>query len=279
MKINLEIGKLIAAIIIITIIPLRIIAQENVESAARINKIATISKGKIGESTNETSLAQLKRSNQNNWLKVKKKDELYFNDILKLDKDIWLRINIKNKSQDGSIALFPHDLKEPGQYQFMENPLGSRSVGIDIKQGSAILQVVKDKINTTIGGLTTAVKSGSITRALYNVRSDGSGEVYLQQGHLLFPGNSKVPGLITGQVAYFQDGQITKVFFPDLPMANKYNDFIKFNNSTVWQKPLLKQPVTWIGVAAVGIGTALIITKPWASKEVTGTININWGGN
>ncbi|MDP2890811.1 MAG: hypothetical protein Q8P34_17825, partial [Bacteroidota bacterium] len=59
----------------------------------------------------------------------------------------------------------------------------------------------------------------------------------------------------------------------------KYNDFIKFNNSTVWKKPLLKQPVTWIGVAAVGIGTALIITKPWASKEVTGNINISWGGN
>ena len=278
MKTYLGISKLIAAIFII-VIPLQTIAQENEESAARINKIATISKGEIGQAINETSLAQRKRSTQNNWLNVKKKDELYFNDILKLDKDIWLRINIKNKSQNGSIALFPRDLKEPGKYQLKEEPFGSRSVGIDIQQGSAILQVVKDKINTTTGGLTTAVQSGSITRALFNVKSDGSGEIYLQQGHLLFPGNSKVPGLVKGQVAYFQNGQITKVFFPDVPMTNKFNDFIKFNNSTVWKKPFLKQPVVWIGAAIVGIGTALIITKPRASKEVTGTVNINWGGN
>lgn len=280
MKSKLEIGKLIASILLI-VIPLQIIAQENRESAARINKIATISPGDIRQPINETSLAQLRRSTQNNWLNVKKNDELYLNDILKLNKNIWVRVNIKNNIQGGTISLFQNekDLNESGRYKFIEDKDGSGRVAIELIQGYAIFNVFKDAISTITRGLQSAVKSGSTTRALYNVRSDGSGEIYLQQGHLLFPGNSKVPGLNTGQVAHFQNGQITKVFFPDVPMTNEFNDFIKFNNSTVWKKPILKQPVTWVGIAVVGIGTALIITKPWAPKEVSGTVNINWGGN
>lgn len=275
MKTNLEIGMLIA-LFFIAVIPLQTIAQE---SAARISQIATISEGSKRESINETSLAKLRRSTQDNWLNAKKNDELYFNDILKLNKNIWVRVDIKNNIQGGKISLLQEDLSKSGRYQFIEDKDGSGRVSLDLIEGYAIFNVFKDAISTITRGLQSAVKSGSTTCALYNVRSDGSGEIYLQQGHLLFPGNSKIPGLNTGQVAQFQNGQITKVFFPDVPTTNKYNDFIKFNNSTVWKKPLLKQPVTWIGVAVVGIGTALIITKPWASKEVTGTININWGGN
>jgi len=277
MKTNIEIGKLIA-LIFITVIPLQTIAQE---SAARINQIVKISEGSKRESTNETSLAQLRRSTQNNWLNAKKNDELYLNDILKLNKNIWVRVNIKNNIQGSNMSLFQgeKDLIESGRYKFIEDKDGSGKVAIELIEGYAIFNVFKDAISTITKGLQSAIKSGSTTCALYNVRSDGSGEIYLQQGHLLFPGNSKVPGLNTGQVAQFQNGQITKVFFPDVPMTKELNDLIKFNNSTVWKKPLLKQPVTWVGVAVVGIGTALIITKPWASKEVTGTVNINWGGN
>lgn len=275
MKTNLEFGKLIA-LIFIAVIPMQTIAQE---SAARISQIATISEQRKRESINETSLAQLKRSTQDNWLNAKKNDDLYFNDILKLNKNIWVRVDIKNNIQGGKISLLQEDLSESGRYKFIEDKDGSGRVSLELIEGYAIFNVFKDAISTITRGLQSAVKSGSTTCALYNVRSDGSGEIYLQQGHLLFPGNSKIPGLNTGQVAQFENGQITKVFFPDVLMASKYNDFIKFNNSTVWKKPLLKQPVTWIGVALVGIGTALIITKPWESKEVTGTININWGGN
>lgn len=281
MKGNFKISKLIAAIIIV-IIPSTIVAQERLEGVAKINKIIEGQK----EFKNPTSLAQIRRGNQGNWLNVKKNDELYFNDILKLDKDIWLRVNIKNSLQNSTLSLLstPADsilkeLKEPGRYKIYEDNVRSGKVAIELMQGTAIFNVLRDAITTITGGLISVVESGSTTRALYRVNTDGSGEIFLQQGHLLFPGNSKVPGLMTGQVAQFQNGQITNVFFPDIPLATKYNNFIKYNNSTVWKKPFLKRPTTWIGAAAVGIGTALIIIKPWATNEVTGTINVNWGSN
>ncbi len=279
MKTNLFSFKLIA-FIFTTVIPLQNFAQEKKEGAANINKIATYTDGKIGEFKSTTTSAQLKRSNQDDWLNVKKNEELYFNDILKLDKDIWLRVNIKNKIQKGNISLLqnPEDINESGKYKIMEEKDGSGRVSIELIQGYAIINMFKDFISTITGGLQSVVKSNSPSRALYLVRPDGSGEIFLKEGHLLFPGNAVVSELKVGEVAQFKDGQITNVFFPDVPLATKYNDFTKFNNVTVWKKPFWKRPVTWIGVAAVGIGTTIAIIHPW-NKEVTGTININWGGN
>jgi hypothetical protein len=284
MGVYLDIIKRLIFLLLI-LIPLRIFAQDNKENAARINKIATIKDGKIGEDRDSTSLAQLRRSSRNNWFNVKRNDNLYFEDILKLDKGIWLRVNIKSSLQNGNMSLFGNlenqsdtILSESGRYKFIEDKNGSGQVAIEVIHGFAILNVIKEKITTITGGLTSRVESGSISRALYKVNPDGSGEIFLQQGHLTFPGNAGVGGLKVGQVAQFNDGQITKVFFPEVITANQYNDFIRYNNKTVWKKPFLKQPVTWIGAATVAVGTVLIITKPW-DKKVSGTINISWGGN
>ncbi len=282
MKTNLLALKLVA-FILLTAIPYLNFAQNKKEGAANINKIATLTDGKIDEYKSVTSSAQIKRSNQDDWLNVKKNEELFFNDILKLDKNIWLRVNIKNKIQQGSISLLqnPEDLNQSGKYKITEDNDGSGRVAIELIQGYAIINIFKDFISTITGGLQSVVKSNSPSRALYLVRPDGSGEIFLKQGHLTFPGNPVVSELKVGEVAQFKDGQIINVFFPDVPLATKYNDFTKFNNSTVWKKSFWKRPVTWIGAAAVGIGTTLIIVQPWNSgnKQVTGTININWGGN
>jgi hypothetical protein len=200
--------------------------------------------------------------------------------MLKLDKNIWLRLYIKNKTQKGNVSLLqnPKDLNESGRYQIIEDKDGSGKVAIELIQGYGIVNVMNNKISTITGGIQSAVTSGSTTRALFLVRPDSSGEIFLQQGHLTFPENSEVNGLEVGQVAQFKDGKITNVFFPDAFALTEYNDFIKFNNQKVWKKPILKQPLTWIGVAAVAVGTTLIITKPW-DKKASGTININWGSN
>jgi hypothetical protein len=280
----LEIFKRLAFLLMI-LIPFHNSAQDKKHNAAWVNKIATINDGKIGEDKDSTSLAKLRRSSRNNWFNVKRNDDLYFDDILKLNKGIWLRVNIKNGLQNGNMSLFGSEenqsdniLNEPGRYKIIEDENQPGGVAIEVVHGFAILNVIKEKIATITGGLTSSVESGSISRALYKVNFDGSGEIYLQQGHLRFPGSSDVADLKVGQVAQFNNGQITKVFFPEIEMVNQYNDFIKYNNITVWKKPFLKQPVTWIGAAAVAVGTVLIITKPW-DKKVSGSINISWGGN
>lgn len=267
------------------LIPLHNFAQDQSTSAARINNIATYSDGELGEIKFSTSRVQLKRSNQNNWLDVKRNDDLYFNDILKLDKDIWLRVGIKNKIQKVNFSLSNNQenvndtlLNKPARYKIIENKLNPGLTTLEILEGNAVVNVFKNFISTITDGILSVARSGSTTRVLYVVRSDNTGEIYLQQGHLTFPGNTEVPGLNEGQVAYFQNGQIINVFFPNVPMTTQYNDLIKYNNNTVWKKPFLKQPVTWIGAAVVGIGTVLIITKPW-DKKVNVTVKINMGGN
>ncbi len=263
-------------LVTIVLIPLQIIAQGANEIAATVNKIATYSEGNAGEKLKVTSLAQFQRSTGNNWFDIKENDQLYYNDILKLNEEIWLRLNVKNRRQNGSICMFPNNLSEPGRYQLMECPEGSMNAALTIESGSAILEVGKNLICTNAGGIKSEVKSGSISRAYFNVRADNSGEIFLQQGHLTFPENSEVTGLKVGQVAQFKDGKITNIFFPDAVALSQYNDLIKFNNKTVWKKPFLKQPVTWIAAAVVAAGTTLIITKPW-DKQVSGTVRINWG--
>jgi len=284
MEIYLEIFKRLTFLLLI-LISLQVIAQDNEENVARINKIATIKNGKIEQEKDSTSLAKLRRNSRNSWFNVKRNDNLNFDDILRLDKGIWLRVNIKNSLQNGNMSLFgkPENqsdniLNEPGRYKIIEDKNESGHVAIEVIHGFAILNVIKEKITTITAGLTSSVESGSISRALYQVNFDGSGEIYLQQGHLTFPGNTEVGGLKVGQVAQFKDGQITNVFFPEVMVANQYNDFIKYNNLTVWKKPILKQPITWIGAAAVVVGTVLIITNNKDNK-VNGTINISWGGN
>lgn len=284
MGVYLDIIKRLAFVLLI-LIPLRVFAQNTDENAAQINKIATIRDGKIGEDRDSTSLAQFRRNSRNNWFNVKRNDNLYFNDVLKLDKGIWLRVKIKNSLQNGNLSLFGNPenqsdtiLNEPGRYKFLEDKSETGRVAIEVIHGFAILNVIREKITTITGGLTSRVESGSISRALYKVNPDGSGEIFLQQGHLTFPENAGVSGLQVGQVAQFRDGQITNVFFPEVMAANQYNDFIKYNNKTVWKNPFLKQPVAWIGAAAVVVGTALIVINS-RDKKVSGTINISWGGN
>ena len=258
-------------------------AQEETPGVAKIKKIATISEGKIEEYKEQTTRAQLRRNDQKNWIDVKKNDELFYNDILKLDKDIWLRLNVKNKLQSGNITFSsnPEDLNEPGRYKILNDQDGSGRVAIELEQGVAVFSVVKNAVSTITTGLTSSVESGSTTRAYFLTRADKTGEIYLQQGHLTFPGNEEFSSLKEGQVAQFQNGQITKIFVPDVSMMNKYNDLIKFNNSTVWKKPFFKRPAVWAGAAAIGVSAALMIIKPWDSgnDQVTGTVNVTWGSN
>jgi len=279
MNICSQIFKL-SGITLLILISFSVIAQEKKEGAANINKIATVTDGKPGKYLKTTESAQLKRNNKNDWSEVNRHDELYFNDMLKLDKNIWLRLNIKNKTQKGNISLLqnPKDLNESGKYPIIEDKDGSGKVAIELIQGYGIVNVMNNKISTITGGIQSAVTSNSTSRALFLVRPDSSGEIFLQQGHLTFPENSEVKALEVGQLAQFKDGKITNVFFPEAIALTEYNDFIKFNNQKVWKKPFLKQPVTWIGLAAVAVGTTLIITKPW-DKKASGTININWGSN
>lgn len=271
---------LLLACIVFVLFPMRISAQESTEGVARINNIV---EGK-DEYKKTTNRAQLKRDDQGDWLNVKKNDELYFDNILRLDKNIWLRINVKNRIQNGNIAISTNpdevlkDINEQGKYKIIEDTDGTGEVAIELIHGIAVFNVIKNKIKTITNGLTSSVESGSTTRAFYSVHADGSGEIYLQQGHLTFPGNAEFTGLKVGQAATFKDGQITKVFFPDVAMASKYQEMIKYNNNTVWKRSFFKNPATWIGVAAVGIGTAVLIAKPWNNgNEVTGTVNVNWG--
>ena len=267
-------------ILIIVIIPFQISAQETTEGVAKVKKIVEGEK----EHLNLTSRAKLRRSDQINWQNVKKNDRLFFEDNLKLEKNIWLNLQIKNKSQNANLDFFTNEeqnedtlLTESGRYKIIEDQNEAGKVAIEMQHGLAIINVLRDAIRLITSGLTSSVESGSITRAFYLARPDETGEIYLQQGHLTFPGNSEFPGLKNGQVAFFQNGEITSVFYPDALMTTKYNDIIKYNNSTVWKKPLLKKPVTWIGTAAVAIGTTLIITKPW-DKKVNVTVNINMVG-
>jgi hypothetical protein len=274
MKTNFTIRNLTASIIF-SLVSNLLYAQEGV---AKINKIATVSEGVISEMKNETSLARLRRNNQKNWLNVKRKDELFFNDNLELKENIRLRIKVKNQLQDGNLVFVPlPDLKEPGLYEVREARDGNNLVAIEIQQGSAIFSVMQNKINTTTKGLQSIVESGSTTRALFHVRPDSSGEIYLQQGRLTFPDDPSANHLNPGEAAYFRDGRITKIFVPEVGLISEYDDFIRLNNSKIWKPPLLKRPVFWIGVAAVGIGTALLINP--RENQVTGNINIHWSPN
>lgn len=263
------------------LIPFQMFAQEKEESAANVNKIATMTDGKVGEFLKTTSNAQLKRNNQNDWSNVNKHEELYFNDILRLEKNIWLQVNIKNKIQKGNLSILPNpkNLNESGRYEIIKAEDGSGGVAIKFIQGVGIINVMNNKISTITGGIESAVRSGSTSRALFSVNSNNSGEIYLQQGHLTFPGNNKFGGLQEGQVAQFKDGEITNVFFPDALALSEYNDFIKFNNTTIWKKPFFKQPAVWIGAATIVTGATILIINGSKQKNVTGTINVNWGGN
>lgn len=276
MKTNFAIRNLVACVFF-ALVPNLLVAQEVV---AKISKIATVSEGVISEMRNETSLARLRRSNQKNWLNVKRNDELFFNDNLELKENIRLRIQVKNQLQEGNFVFIPHpDLKEPGLFEIKEAQDGVNLVSIEIQQGSAIFSVMQNRINTTTQGLQSIVESGSTTRALFHVRPDSSGEIYLQQGRIIFPDDPTASRLDPGEAAHFRDGRITKIFVPAAGLVTEYKDFIKINNSTIWKPPLLKRPVFWIGTAAVGIGTALLIAKPWESNHVSGNLNVNWGSN
>ncbi len=276
MKTHITIRNLVACVLF-ALIPNLLYAQEGV---AKINKIATVSEGVISEMKNETSLARLKRSNQKNWLNVKRKDELFFNDNLELKENIRLRIQVKNQLQEGNLVFIPHpDLKEPGLYEVKKAQDGDNLVAIEIQQGSAIFSVMQNKINTTTQGLQSIVESGSTTRAIFHVRPDSSGEIYLQQGRLLFPDDPTANRLNPGEAAYFRNGRITKIFVPAVGLATEYQDFIKLNNSKIWKPPLLKRPLFWIGATVVGTGIALLIANPGESNQVTGNLNINWGPN
>ncbi len=260
---------------VFALIPFQNAAQEGV---AKITKIATISEGVVKEEKNQTSLAQLRRNDQRNWLNIKINEKLFYNDNLKLEQNIRLRLRVKNQLQNGTVSMMPYpDLKEPGLYEVKEAQDGSRRVAIEIRQGSGIFTVIKDKIQVNTQGLQSVVESGSTTRALYHVRSDSSGEVYLEQGHLTFPKDPKVNRLNVGEAAYFRNGQITSVFVPTAQLASEYENFIQMNSSTVWKPSLLKRPGFWAGAAAVGVSTAILIIQPWKSDKATGNINVNWG--
>lgn len=272
MKTNLTIRNL-ATCLILALIPNLLVAQEGV---ARINKIATVTEGVLGDMKDETSLAQLRRSDQENWLNIKRKDELYFNDNLKLEENIRLRIKVKNRIQSGEMVFIPQDLKEPGLFEVKEiQEGGAELVAIEIRKGSAIFSVMQDRIHTTTQGLQSIVESGSTTRALFHVRPDSSGEIFLQQGKLTFPDDPAAKRLKPGEVAHFKDGRITNILVPTTALATEYKEFIKINNAKIWKPSLLKRPGFWGGVAAVGVGSALLLIKP----KVTGNVNVNWNDN
>ncbi|GEM_PF-6846236 len=259
-------------------------AQNTEKNVGVINKLATIKDGEIEQNKESTSLAKLKRGSNIVWKNVKLDDKLYYNDILRLNKNIWVRLSFKSKTQKGNISLFANQdttLSQTGRYKILKDENDPNRISIDLVEGFAVFNVVKKLISANTRGLKSSVKSGSTSRALYFVDTDGSGYIYLQQGNLSFPQNTETPELKVGEVAYFKDGEIDYISTPNIQMLNQFNEFIKYNNATVWKKPFWKNPLTWVGIAAAGVGTSLLIIQPWKKEEqtVSGNININWGGN
>lgn len=268
----------VAFLLVVIAMPFAIIAQTETEGIAKINKIATFSDGIRKDIKGQTPFAQIQRKDLNKWVNAQRNDNLFFQDILKLEQDVRLRVNVKNKLQNGSISMVQHpDLKQEGRYKVIQSNDGTGRVSIEIMQGSAILQVVKDKIHTTTGGLTSVVESGSTTRALFHMKPDTSGEIFLEQGKLTFPGSSVASSLQAGQVAHFSNGQITKILTPTPQLTADYKDFIKTNNKTVWKPPIWKNPIFLVGAAAVISGTTYLIVKSGpGDKKATGTISVSW---
>lgn len=248
------------------------------ERAATILKIANLSSGEI-DIVDETPLVKIKSEAQQSWLNAKKNKHLFTRDFLSLARDARVKVKIKSRQQDGTIVFVPHpDLTKDGNYQVKEATDGSGRIAIEIQQGSSVITIIKGELEVIAQRLRSVVRSSSTSRALYHVRDDGTGEIYLQMGTLRFPDNPEADSVKVGQVVHFYNGQITQMFTPGLQPASTYLGFIETNNATIWKTPLWKKPGFWLGATAVAAGAGVAIIAAGGSDEnmATGTITVSW---
>lgn len=248
------------------------------ERAATILKIANLSSGEV-DIVDETPLVKIKSETQQVWQNAKKDKHLFLRDFLSLARDTRVKVKIKRTQQDGTIAFVPHpDLAKDGTYQVKEATDGSGRIAIEIQQGSSIITIVKGELEVITHRLRSVVRSSSTSRALYHVRDDGTGEIYLQMGRLSFPDNPEADSMKVGQVVQFNNGQITQMFTPGFQPTSKYLGFIETNNATIWKTPLWRKPGFWLGATAAATGAIVAIVAAGGSDEnmATGTITVSW---
>lgn len=245
------------------------------EQAATILKIANLSSGEV-DIVDETPLVKIKSEAQQAWQYAKKNKHLFLHDFLSLARDARVKVKIKHRQQDGTIAFVPHpDLTKDGNYQVKEATDGSGRIAIEIQQGSSVITIVKGELEVIAQRLRSVVRSSSTSRVLYHVRDDGAGEIYLQMGTLRFPDNPEADSMKVGQVAHFNNGQITRMFTPGLQPTSTYLGFIETNNAIIWKTPLWQKWGFWLGATAVAAGVGVAIIPP-GKDEVTGTITVSW---
>lgn len=248
------------------------------ERAATILKIANLSSGEV-DIVDETPLVKVKGEAQQAWQYAKKNKHLFRHDFLSLARYARVKVKIKGRQQDGTIAFVPHpDLTKDGNYQVKEATDGSGRIAIEIQQGSSIVTIVKGELEVITQRLRSVVRSSSTSRALYHVRDDGTGEIYLQMGTLRFPDNPEADSVRVGQAVRFNNGQITQIFTPGLQPTSTYLGFIETNNATIWKTPLWRKPGFWLGATAVAAGAGVAIIAAGGSDEnmATGTITVSW---
>lgn len=283
MKFKLTI-KVIVLFLFVTLIHYNGWAQVPGREAAKISKIADLSKKKPKIIKESTTLVQIKRQN-GPWLATEPKKLLFFEDLLQLKKSARVKLAVAQPFQKinlvfltASVAGSSVILTDEGTYGIREEPEGSKNVAIDIQEGSSIIEVLKGKLRVYAGRLLSIMSSSSTTRALFVMNPDSSGLVYLEKGKagaIVFPDSLSFPDSVKGhlrpgQVARFRNNRVLEIKHISLlvfasatfPRAAQLKSLITYNNKTIWAGPWWKSPALLIPAAAAVVGgvTAIAIT-------------------
>jgi len=282
MKFKLTI-KVIVLFLFVTLIHYNGWAQVPGREAAKISKIADLSKKKpkIIKDKESTTLVQIKRQN-GPWLATEPKKLLFFEDLLHLKKSARVKLAVAQPFQKinlvfltASVAGSSVILTDEGTYGIREEPEGSKNVAIDIQEGSSIIEVLKGKLRVYAGRLLSIMSSSSTTRALFVMNPDSSGLVYLEKGKagaIVFPDSLSFPDSVKGhlrpgQVARFRNNRVLEIKHisllvfasATLPRAAQLKSVITYNK-TIWASPWWQSPAFLIpAAAAVGV-IAIAIT-------------------